>query len=261
MVVIEIESDASANMSETAAFEEDVVVTALQGFSLDESRSYTEQVHALLRHAIVRGALPPHTALSEAVISTTIKVSRTPVREALFRLEREGYLEVRQRNGWLVKPLDFETLDHFYELRSVLEAAAVHALCTPGQSPDPLLALRPLVETWLVDESERSSDCEWLADLDERFHIELVAAAGNPEIARVHRAATERIRIVRRLDFTQPDRIGTTYREHAAILSAVLARDGASAAALLRAHIKDSQEAVRKITLHRLYATRRAKAA
>ena len=57
--------------------------------------------------------------------------------------------------------------NHFYELRSVLEAAAVHALCAPDQSPDPLLALRPLAETWLVDESERSSDCEWLADLDE----------------------------------------------------------------------------------------------
>ena len=88
-----------------------------------------------------------------------------------------------------------------------------------------------------------------------------MAAAGNPEISRVHRAATERIRIVRRLDFTLPDRVGTTYEEHGAILRALLARDAPEAARLLQSHIQDSQTAVRKITLHRLYSTRRAKAA
>ncbi|MNW04282.1 FCD domain protein [compost metagenome] len=66
---------------------------------------------------------------------------------------------------------------------------------------------------------------------------------------------------MRRLDFTQPDRIGRTYEEHGAILTAVLARDAARAAELLQAHIQDSQNAVRKITLHRMYSTRRAKAA
>ncbi len=80
-------------------------------------------------------------------------------------------------------------------------------------------------------------------------------------MARVHRAATERIRIVRRLDFTQPERIAHTYAEHGAILNAILARDAERAAALLQAHIGDSQAAVRKITLHRLYATRRTQAA
>src|SRR5690606_28848046 len=104
----------------------------------------------------------------------------------------------------------------------------------------------------------RSSDRERLADLDERFHIDLVAAAGNPEISRVHRAATERIRIVRRLDFTQPDRIGKTYEEHGAILAAVLDGNAARATDLLRAHILDSQAAVRTITLHRLYSARQA---
>lgn len=229
--------------------------------ALDVPRTLADTAYSSLKHDILDFRLAPGDRFTETEIAERLQVSRTPVREALFRLEREGYLEVRQRNGWLVRPLDFDTLDHFYELRSVLEVAAVHALCAPGQTPDPLTALRPLADTWLVDESARSNDCEWLADLDERFHIDLVAAAGNPEIARVHRAATERIRIVRRLDFTQPDRIASTYAEHGAILSAVLARDATTAAGLLQAHIRDSQDAVRKITLHRLYATRRAKAA
>ncbi|AYD65696.1 GntR family transcriptional regulator [Achromobacter spanius] len=229
--------------------------------AIDMPRTLADTAYGALKRDILDFRLAPGDRFTETEIADRLQVSRTPVREALFRLEREGYLEVRQRNGWLVKPLDFNTLDHFYELRSVLETAAVHALCLPAQGPDPLRALQSLADTWLVAPSDRSSDGEWLADLDERFHIDLVAAAGNPEIARVHRAATERIRIVRRLDFTLQDRIDNTYEEHGAILRAVLARDGAAAAQLLQAHIRDSQSAVRKITLHRLYSTRPAKAA
>jgi DNA-binding GntR family transcriptional regulator len=228
--------------------------------AIEIPRTLADTVYGTLKRDILEFRLAPGDRFTETEIADRLQVSRTPVREALFRLEREGYLEVRQRNGWLVKPLDFNTLDHFYELRSVLEAAAVQAICAPGGG-DRLRALRPLADTWLVDADGRSSDCEWLADLDERFHIDLVAAAGNPEISRVHRAATERIRIVRRLDFTQPDRIGKTYEEHGAILAAVLEGNAASAADLLRAHILDSQAAVRKITLHRLYSTRQARAA
>ena len=151
--------------------------------AIDMPRTLADSAYSSLKRDILDFRLAPGDRFTETEIAERLQVSRTPVREALFRLEREGYLEVRQRNGWLVKPLDFNTLDHFYELRSVLEASAVHALCAPGAGPDPLRALRPLAEVWLADESERSTDCEWLADLDERFHIELVAAAGNPEIA------------------------------------------------------------------------------
>ena len=228
---------------------------------VDIPRTLADTAYGALKRDILDFRLAPGDRFTETEIADRLQVSRTPVREALFRLEREGYLEVRQRNGWLVKPLDFNTLDHFYELRSILEAAAVQALCACANAAERQRALRPLADIWLVDESGRSSDCDRLADLDERFHIDLVAAAGNPEIARVHRAATERIRIVRRLDFTQPERIDKTYEEHAAILDAVLAGDAARAAPLLHAHIQGSQAAVRKITLHRLYSARGARAA
>ncbi|WP_313380511.1 GntR family transcriptional regulator [Achromobacter insolitus] len=228
---------------------------------IDIPRTLADTAYGTLKRDILDFRLAPGDRFTETEIADRLEVSRTPVREALFRLEREGYLEVRQRNGWLVKPLDFNTLDHFYELRSVLEAAAVQALCVSANAAERQRALRPLADIWLVNESERSSDCERLADLDERFHIDLVAAGGNPEIARVHRAATERIRIVRRLDFTLPERIGKTYEEHAAILDAALAGDAARAVELLSAHIQGSQASVRKITLHRLYSARGARAA
>ncbi len=217
---------------------------------LDTPRNLADAAYGTLKRDILDFRLAPGDRFTETEIADRLRVSRTPVREALFRLEREGYLEVRQRNGWLVKPLDFDTLDHFYELRSVLETAAVRALCAPDQVPDPRRALQPLTDIWLVDASHYSQDGEWLADLDERFHMDLVAAAGNPEIARVHRAATERIRIVRRLDFTQPERIAHTYAEHGAILTAILQRDADGATRLLQAHIGDSQAAVRLSLIH-----------
>jgi len=69
----------------------------------------------------------------------------------------------------------------------------------------------------------------------------------------MHADVTERIRIVRRLDFTQAERIRYTYEEHAAILRAILARKPARAIELLTGHIEQSKVEVRKISLHRLH--------
>jgi DNA-binding FadR family transcriptional regulator len=72
----------------------------------------------------------------------------------------------------------------------------------------------------------------------------------------VHLEVTERIRIVRQLDFTQPARIEKTYEEHAQILRAILRRRPEEANRLMKTHIAASGAEVRKITLHRLYAAR-----
>ncbi|OZI33023.1 GntR family transcriptional regulator [Bordetella genomosp. 1] len=226
-------------------------------------RSRADSVYQAVKQDILDYRLAPGERFTETEVAERLRVSRTPVREALFRLEREGYLEVRHRNGWLVRPLDFDTLDHFYDLRLVLEQTAVRRLCArePARTADGRNPLSALSAIWFTPPAERLADGEHVARLDESFHIDLVAAAGNPEMARVHRAATERIRIVRRLDFTLADRIDTTYQEHGDILRAILARDAAQACALLRAHIEASQAQVRKITLHRLYSARRVAAA
>jgi DNA-binding GntR family transcriptional regulator len=93
-----------------------------------------------------------------------------------------------------------------------------------------------------------------VAQHDEDFHATLLAAAGNPELARMHAEVTERIRIVRRLDFTQAERVAYTYEEHGAILKAILARKPQQATLLLQAHIEQSKLEVRKLSIHRLHA-------
>ena len=81
-------------------------------------------------------------------------------------------------------------------------------------------------------------------------------SAGNDETARVHWDVTERIRIIRRLDFTRPARIEATYAEHAKILRAIIQRKADQAQLLLKTHIEQSKAEARKITLHMLHEAR-----
>ena len=213
------------------------------------SNKLAGSVYDQLKSDIFEFRLMPGTRFSENEIARRAKVSRTPVREALFRLEREGYLQVHAKSGWSVRTLDFEVLDNLYDLRVVLESAAVRKLC----EGDPRTALAALEKAWLVSARKRLTDASRVARLDEEFHSALVDAVGNPELARVHHTITERIRIVRRLDFTHPERVGYTYVEHGEILRAILARKADRAIALLKAHIEASKAEVRKISLHRLH--------
>ncbi|HZD20918.1 MAG TPA: GntR family transcriptional regulator [Burkholderiales bacterium] len=212
-------------------------------------KNLAEAVYRQVKSDIFEFRLLPGTRFSENEVARRANVSRTPVREALFRLEREGYLQVHAKSGWSVRALDFGLLDNLYDLRVVLESAAVRKLCRG----EPRHTLARLTKVWLVSPRQRLTDGARVARLDEEFHQALVESAGNPELARIHDGITERIRIVRRLDFTHAERVIYTYLEHAQILRAILARKPARAIGLLTAHIEQSKAEVRKISLHRLH--------
>ncbi len=218
-------------------------------------RSRADEVYQQLKRDVAEFHLVPGDRFTENELSERLGVSRTPVRQALFRLQQEGYVEVLFRSGWRVLPFDFERFEQLYDLRMVLETAAVQRLCTDGERVDQQL-LDQLAAIWLVPAAERSKDMAQVAQWDEAFHCSLVAAAGNAEMARVHREVTDRIRIIRRLDFTKQARVDATYEEHSKILKAVQRKRGDQAAMLLRAHIETSQAEVRKITLHQVHLAR-----
>ncbi|HHH9558917.1 TPA: GntR family transcriptional regulator [Pseudomonas aeruginosa] len=221
----------------------------------ERPESLAERIYAQLKDDIFEFRLLPGDRFSEGDIAERMAASRTPVRLALYRLEREGYLEVYFRSGWQVRPFDFRHFEELYDLRIVLELEAVKRLCEwPTQKrPEGLEQLR---DTWMVPAAQRLNDGREVSRLDERFHCQLVEAAGNGEMTRVHQQVSEKIRIIRRLDFTQQSRIELTYQEHARILKAILSRRGEEAQMLLRTHIEVSKSEVRKITLHMLHSAR-----
>ncbi|MCR6651834.1 MAG: GntR family transcriptional regulator [Cellvibrionaceae bacterium] len=213
----------------------------------------TERIYQQIKRDIFEFRLLPGDRFSENEVATRLEVSRTPVREALTQLQREGYVTVLFRSGWQINPFDFDQFDQLYDVRIVLELAAVQKLCTMDPPPD----LSGLTQFWLVSNEERSGDEQEVCNADEGFHCALIAATGNREMTRIHRDITDRLRIIRRIDFTQPARIAATYDEHSQILRAILARRSERACTLLKAHVEASKAEVRKITLHKIHETRR----
>ncbi|CAG9165615.1 GntR family transcriptional regulator [Cupriavidus respiraculi] len=224
-------------------------------------RSVADQVYEGLKRDIGEFLLVPGDRFTEHELCARLGVSRTPIRQALVRLQQEGYVEVMFRSGWRVLPFDFDKFEQLYDLRMVLETTAAQRLCAQAAGDGKRMGedgLARLAAIWLVDPAQRSTDGAQVSAWDEAFHCGLVEAAGNAEMARVHRDITDRIRIIRRLDFTKTPRIEATYDEHADILRAILAGRADPATRLLRAHIEASQAEVRKITLHQVFMARHA---
>jgi DNA-binding GntR family transcriptional regulator len=94
-----------------------------------EHPSRATDVYTQLERDIAEFRLLPGDRFTEAEISGRLGVSRTPVRQALFKLQQEGYVEVLFRNGWRVLPFDFNQFEDLYDLRMVLETTAAHRLC------------------------------------------------------------------------------------------------------------------------------------
>jgi DNA-binding GntR family transcriptional regulator len=217
-----------------------------------EPATLADQAYAQIKAMIFDFALLPGDRFSESELAQHVKVSRTPLRQALQRLEREGFLRVYSRLGWQIAPLDFDTFDELYDLRVLIECHAAQHLATCEERPQ----LQLLADVWLVAPGERIDDGGVVGALDESFHSQLVQGSGNREMVRVHQEITERIRIIRRLDFTKRARVDATYDEHARILRAITRRRAEEAQRLLRAHIEQSKLEVRHITLDTLYRMR-----
>jgi DNA-binding GntR family transcriptional regulator len=213
-----------------------------------------ETVYARIKAEIFDFRLLPGDRFTETEIAERFDVSRTPVRDALYRLKHEGFVDVGFRAGWSVHQLDFARFDELYDLRILIECAAVARLCQSDRDID----LDGLRATWLVPMAARETRGRDIAQLDEAFHHALVAAAANQEMVRVHADVTEKIRIIRRLDFLKVARVAATYEEHAKLLRLILRRRADDAITLLRAHITQSKEEVREITLHMLHEARAA---
>ena len=196
--------------------------------------AHSERVYLQLRQEIYQFVLLPGDRFTEVDIARRLGCSRTPVREALLLLQNEGLV----RRCLLI------------------EMNSVRSLCSspsPKVNRDVLASLRAI---WLVAPEAQLLECDNIASLDEQFHIALTEAAGNRELASILTNITNRIRIMRRLDFEYETRITQTYKEHAELLDAIEQRDEERAVALISAHIKDAYKGASTITLRRLQGVR-----
>ena len=155
------------------------LVAALNGFKLDPARSYTSQVHDLLLESIVRGALPPRTALSEATISKLIDVSRTPVREALAQLAEEQMVLIYRQVGTIVAPVRTQLLEEGRFVRSTLECAS-HVQLVQTITPAQLTEFGQIVQR--QRDAVASGQIDQFSELDELMHRRLFEFAGREHL-------------------------------------------------------------------------------
>jgi DNA-binding GntR family transcriptional regulator len=206
--------------------------------------SQADRVYAELRELLLRGELPIGERLVEEQLAGQFRTSRTPVREALRRLEGDGHL-VRAAAGGLRPNLpNVRSMSQVYEVRLVIEDLCVRRASAQGDR-SLLVAVRA---DWITLREEGPTVAVRGPDFvhaDESFHRRIAEAAGNELAARVLREINDRIRLMRIHDFTTDDRVQATTAEHLEIVDAVLAGDADAAASFMRAHVQRSALVVR----------------
>lgn len=209
-------------------------------------QSLAAELFTTLKGRILRWDYPPGHRFTEEALCKEFAVSRSPVRETLRMLEESGLVDRIPYRGCTVKQPNLQELGELYDVRLILETAAIERLATHGLlAAERAAALR---RTWVVLSRLATSaeiDGARLADEDRAFHEALVAATGNGALLDMLRTLNDRLHFIRMTDITTVERLWDTCREHMQILDAVAAGDAARAREAMRANIEGARAHVR----------------
>lgn len=176
----------------------------------------------------------PGQKLSETKLAADLRVGRSPVRSALARLERDGWVRVLPQHGTFVRKFSAEDVAAMSELRLLLEAHAA-SVAAAKVTPEELGLLRRQFEALKAKGAERNFE-EFLA-LDDLFHGLVHRVANNPFITEILRNLRDQIHWVRVINAALPGRVEASLREMDRVLVAMEHRDGDAAAQAMRQHI------------------------
>jgi DNA-binding GntR family transcriptional regulator len=205
--------------------------------------SRAEQVHQRLRDDVLNGRVTPRTRLAEEPLARQHGVSRTPVREALTRLQADGLIERRDGAFFVVVP-NLDELRDMYELRVTLELRGItRAIESSDIRHDRDVLTRELGRWYELRVDPPAPDPNFVV-LDERFHAELSRASGNPALTDALVAVNQKIRRVRMYDFLSEDRVQATIAEHIDIVELTIAGKLDEAYVALYEHIGASMDVV-----------------
>lgn len=197
--------------------------------------SRADSVYARLRQAINAGEMPPGHRVREVEVAGWLGVSRTPVREALHRLESEEII-VRSERGLIVPLIEDEQIAELYAMREVLEGAAA-ALASQHASVAQIQVLEHILgDAAAVEESAAARQ----ADMNKQFHAAIYRAANNRYLLKSLNAMQEAIERLPTTTFSWPGRPRKALREHRTILRAIARREASAAETAARLHIREA---------------------
>jgi len=207
--------------------------------------SLAAQAYASLRGAIEAGELRPGMRLREEDLALRMQMSRTPLREAVRRLEAEGFF-ARESRTLVVASLDHQAVSELYAMREVLEGTAA-AFAARHASESEIVALRDL----LAIEADLLARPQELARHNERFHSALYGAAHNRYLLKTLNALRDARALLGPSTLLDPVRAAQAHAEHEALVSAIEAHSPAAADEAARLHIRSA----RRERLRRLVET------
>jgi len=207
-----------------------------------EGASLAELAYGRIRQAITDGELKPGASLREAAVADWLAMSRTPVRDALRRLESDGLLAHEAHRGAVVATLDESAILELYAMREVLEGSAA-ALAARHAREDELDTLRHIAaeEAGVLDDPVR------LVAINRRFHQAIFRAAHNRYLLKMLNPVHDGIAIMGRSTLAEPARARAAHAEHVEIVELLARRDAAGAEAAARRHSRGSLAARLKL--------------
>jgi len=202
--------------------------------------SAQDSTYDWLRQRIVR--LPQHEGvfLSEVELAAEAGVSRTPVREALLRLETEGWLRIVPRKGALIAPISDAEVDAVMQARLLIEEWGVCQVVDRGEQ------LADRLDALVQEQCRYRDDPATFIDLDREFHRTIVAAAGNPVLSDFYESLRDRqLRMGVQAVVTGADRVEQVVTEHRAIVEGLRHLDRDDALLALHGHLDKTLSVLR----------------
>lgn len=205
---------------------------------LDSYKPLREIVFESLREAIIGGVLKPGERMMEIQLADEMGVSRTPVREAIRKLELEGFVVMIPRKGAYVAGISLKDIADVFEIRAALEGLAA-GLAAERITEDELEEM----ERILVRKAEilENNDLESIVELDTDFHAILFKASRNDRLVQILSNLREQIQRFRATSLAVPGRLKEALEEHRKIVEAVSERNVTLAQSLAAEHIENAE--------------------
>ncbi len=206
---------------------------------MTESRPIREIAYDVLKKAIITGEIPAGERIVETEYADRLHISRTPLREALRKLERDGLVEYVMRRGVVVHAFTTEDVDQIYTIRNSLEMLTLPYIIENATADD-IAALREKLAA--MDALIARDDVEGLSPLARDFHTCLTAISGKNRILRVIEGQDEYIRRFSAMAIQQENRRSSAHEEHHKLVDLVEKKDLPALEELMRHHIERSKE-------------------
>ncbi|HHW10968.1 MAG TPA: GntR family transcriptional regulator [Firmicutes bacterium] len=213
----------------------------LEPIKLDNYKPLRELVFETLREAIIGGKLKPGERLMEVQLAEELGVSRTPVREAIRKLELEGFVVMIPRKGAYVADISLKDIADVFELRRSLEALAAELAAERATEEEIENMERLLLELANVIEER---DVEKIVEIDTRFHAALYTASRNRRLGDILSLLGELIQRYRTRTLSNPARMKIALEEHRSIVEALAARDAELARKMAEDHIESAENSL-----------------